>query len=173
MPPEFVKTIRDLIFWEYARLISDSALSDSNQFPLITNKFKELQTGLKWPEILLEDIDTDATKCCYCNSSDRLSYDNIVPERICQHSEIHNLVKVCKTCSTSRDNKGLMTWWGWERRDELSRIVYGKYLKMLYKCHECKETLEQECINMDGAINLLDLEVVFEKTCEPKRVEYR
>ena len=173
MPPEFVKTIRDLIFWEYARLLSDPALSNSKQFPLITNEFKELQTGLKWSEILLEDINTDTTKCSYCNSSDELTYDNIVPERTCHHSEIHNLVKACKTCSTSKGNRDLIAWWGWERRNELSRIVYGKYLKMLYICHECKGTLEQECINMEGALNFLDLGVVFKKSCEPERMEFR
>ena len=121
----------------------------------------------------MKDINEDTTKCSYCNSSDGLYNDNKVPERTYQHSEIHNLVKVCKACSTYRGNSDLIAWWGWERRHEMSRIVYGKYLKMLYICHKCKGTLDQECINMDGAINLLDLEVVFKKSCEPERLEYR
>lgn len=60
MPPSAVKTVRDLIFWEYAKLIAGAALSDRKQFPFVMKKFKELQTDkIKRSEILREDLRLD------------------------------------------------------------------------------------------------------------------
>jgi len=42
MPPGYVRTIREEIFYEYAKLISRSAYS-SLQRPFITDRFKKLR----------------------------------------------------------------------------------------------------------------------------------
>jgi hypothetical protein len=44
MPPPFVKTIREEILYEYAKLISRSAYS-SLQRAFITDRFKKLRNG--------------------------------------------------------------------------------------------------------------------------------
>ena len=106
MPPKAVKTVKDLIFWEYAKLISGAALDNRKQFPFIMKKFKELQTGkIKWSEILREDLSMDTTKCAYCNSTENLSNDHVVPKRECHFAEIHNIVKSCKTCNSSKGDR--------------------------------------------------------------------
>ena len=41
MPPSYVKTIRQLIYWEYAKLMAESAgLADN--FGFIVNRYKTL-----------------------------------------------------------------------------------------------------------------------------------
>lgn len=174
MPPSAVKTVKDLIFWEYAKLISGSALSNRKQFPFVMKKFKELQTGkIKWSDILREDLNAETTKCAYCASTEELSNDHIVPKRECHFAEIHNIVKACKKCNSSKSDKDLIDWWGIENKYELPRNVFGKYLKMLYICHECRGTLDKEDINMDGTLNLHDLGAIFNEPCDPERVKLK
>jgi hypothetical protein len=167
MPPSAIKTIKDLIFWEYAKLISGSALKDRKNYGFIMKKFKELQTGkIVWSDILREDLKMDQTRCEYCDSTEALSNDHIVAKRNCHFREIHNIVKACKKCNSSKGNKDLIEWWGRERIYELPRIVYGKYLKMIYVCHECRGTLDNADLNMDGNLNVLDLGEIFNRECE-------
>lgn len=174
MPPTAVKTIKDLIYWEYAKLISGSALQDRKNYGFIMHTFKKLQRGeIKWSDILREDMNVDMARCAYCNSSKELSNDHIVPKRECHYSEIHNIVKACKNCNSSKGDKDLVEWWGIGRRYEIPRIAMGKYLKMLYICHECRGTLDKSDLNADGKFNLLDLGYIFKQPCDPEKVRIK
>ena len=174
MPPTAVKTIRELICWEYAKLISGAALFDRKNYGFIMHTFKHLVTGKKkWSDILREDMNMDVTKCTYCNSAEELSNDHIVPKRECHYAEIHNIVKACRNCNSSKGNKDLIAWWGLEKRYEIPRNVMGKYLKMLYVCHDCRGTLERSDLNQDGKFNLLDLGHIFEEPCDPEKVKVK
>lgn len=44
MPPPYVKTICQLIFWEYAKLMAESAGLSKN-FGFIVNRYKDLVSG--------------------------------------------------------------------------------------------------------------------------------
>ena len=174
MPPTAVKTIRDLIFWEYAKLISGSAGLGRKQYPFIMKKFKELQQDkIKWSSIMREDLKIDNTTCVYCNSIENQGNDHIVPKRECHFAEIHNIVIACRNCNSSKGDRDLIEWYGIERRYELPRIVMGKYLKMLYVCHECRDTLYKTDLNTDGSINLLDLGYIFKQACDPEKVKLK
>ena len=174
MPPKAVKTIRDLIYWEYAKLVSGSALGDRKNYGFVMSAFKKLQGGeMKWSEVLREDLSMDQTKCAYCGKSEDLSNDHIVAKRECHFAEIHNIVKACKNCNSSKGDKDLIEWWGIERRYEIPRNVMGKYLKMLYICHDCRGTLEQKDLNQDGVIDLSDLAAIFKIPCDPEKARSR
>ena len=45
MPPAVVKTVGDLIFWQYAKIIADSAGIRKTDYGFVMNKFKQLQGG--------------------------------------------------------------------------------------------------------------------------------
>jgi len=96
-----------------------------------------------------------------------------VPKRECHYAEIHNIVKACKKCNSSKGDKDLIEWWGVARRYELPRIVMGKYLKMLYICHRCRQTLEKRDLNQDGKFDLLDLGHIFKNPCDPEKVKQK
>jgi hypothetical protein len=42
VPPRAVKTIQDLIFWKYAKIISNSSEYGKNQYGFIMDRFKKL-----------------------------------------------------------------------------------------------------------------------------------
>jgi hypothetical protein len=45
VPPPAVRTIRDLIYWQYAKVISESARFGKKQFAFVIDRFKKLQGG--------------------------------------------------------------------------------------------------------------------------------
>lgn len=52
MPPPAVKTVRDLIFWQYAKIIAESAGMGKRNWRFVMRKFKQLQEGeMFWNEI--------------------------------------------------------------------------------------------------------------------------
>ena len=52
MPPPVVKTVRDLIFWQYAKIISGSAGFGRTNYRFVMSRFKGLQCGdIFWDEI--------------------------------------------------------------------------------------------------------------------------
>jgi hypothetical protein len=55
MPPPAVKTIRDLIFWQYAQLISKSAGIGLSGRAFQMDRFKKLQSGsIEWSTTIRE-----------------------------------------------------------------------------------------------------------------------
>ncbi len=62
-----------------------------------------------------------------------------------------NMVLACETCNTSRGDKGVFEWLGLKEKDNLHRLVAGKYLKQLHSLHEAAGTL---------AIGVSDLDIL-------------
>lgn len=55
MPPSAVKTLRDLIFWQYAKIISQSADFGKTNYRFIMSRFKKLQSGeITWSSSIRE-----------------------------------------------------------------------------------------------------------------------
>lgn len=145
MPPSAVKTVRDLIFWQYAKLISDSAGYGKTQYPFIMSKFKELQAGkIVWSTSIREYVHEleHTNECIYCGSKENLSIDHLIP-RVRGGPDIpDNAVQACRHCNSSKSDRGVYEWFKIDRKDELPRVVEGKYLKLLYKVHEERGTID-------------------------------
>ena len=45
MPPAVVKSVEDLIFWQYAKIIAVSAGIGKKDYGFVMNKFKQLRQG--------------------------------------------------------------------------------------------------------------------------------
>lgn len=57
MPPRAVKTIQDLIFWQYAKIISQSAGYGKRQWGFVMNRFKKLRNGeISWSTSIREYV---------------------------------------------------------------------------------------------------------------------
>ena len=144
MPPAAVKTIRDLLYWQYAKLIARSAGYDKN-YGFIMERFKKLQSGkVNWSGSIREYIkERDVTgECIYCSSKTGLSVDHLIPRSRGGPESSDNAVMACKACNSSRGDKGIYEWYELEGRNEVPRIVEGKYLKELYALHKRKGTLD-------------------------------
>jgi hypothetical protein len=145
MPPTAVKTIRDLIYWQYAKIISESAGAGKKQYAFVMDRFKKLQSGeIEWSGTIREYIREREmpNQCIYCGSTADISYDHLI-SRNCGGPDIpDNVVMACKGCNSSKGDKGIYKWFTLDRRYEVPRVVEGKYLKLLYKLHSVVGTLD-------------------------------
>lgn len=81
MPPPYVRTIRDEIHYEYAKLISRSALGEIN-YKFISDRFKKLQAGEITPSGTLREWEREQSLpkvCVYCRAASGLTTDHLVP----------------------------------------------------------------------------------------------
>ncbi len=159
MPPSSIKTIKDLLHYQYAKLIAKSA-NKNNDYKFIMSKKKQLDLG----EINMSGFDRefrhiDKSRCVYCPSTDNLSLDHIISRKKGGINSRDNSVDACRSCNSSKGSKGLYEWYGLSNKDKLPRIVEGTYLKFLYKIHKSNGTLDATDLNGDGKLNVLDLEV--------------
>lgn len=167
MPSPSIKTIRDLIFYQYAKIIADavgvSKTNKSEYFSFVMDRVNKLRIG----EINMSAITRELKKqivsteksCEYCGKQNDLSWDHLIPQSKDGPDIVENLVLCCKSCNSSKGNRGLYAWFGLKNKDKLPRIVAGKYLKLLYELHLQRGTLEALDLNNDGKLDVLDLEV--------------
>ncbi|MEW6567708.1 MAG: HNH endonuclease [Chloroflexota bacterium] len=170
MPPKHVKTVRQLIHWQYAELMAKSAGFGGN-YGFITSRYKRLVSGeMKWSSLMkdhLEELEKGRV-CAYCGSTSGLSADHIIPSsragidprisRLLESSD--NSVCACRKCNSSKGDRDVFEWYGQERADEIPKLVLSKFLKLAYALHETQGTLDLEDPNMDGVLDIYDLGVV-------------
>ncbi|MES2274164.1 MAG: HNH endonuclease [Chlamydiota bacterium] len=161
MPPHAVKTIKDLIFYQYAKIIASSAAIPGYKF--VMNRMKMLSSGEIKMSVILRELKMQMSgeeRCCeYCRSTENLSWDHLIPRSKNGPDTAENGVWACRLCNSSKGSKGIYEWYGVDRKDELPRLVAGKYLKLLYEIHEARATLNATDLNGDGRLDVLDLEV--------------
>ncbi len=138
MPPAYVQTIREEILYEYAKLISRSALGSIN-YKFVSDRFKKLRNE----EITMSGTIKEWQKeqelprvCVFCGATEDLSTEHLIPKHRGGSDSPDNLVLSCLRCNTSRGAKGIFEWLGLKEKDRLHRLVAGKYLKELYTLHE-------------------------------------
>lgn len=170
MPPKYVQTVRQLIYWEYAQLIARAAGFEGN-YAFIVSRYKKLQSGeMKWSSSIrdrLKELDKGKV-CIYCGSATGLTVDHIIPAsragidprvtRLLESAD--NTVCACKKCNASKGNKDVFEWYGPDRVNEIPKLVLSKFLKLAYELHETQGTLDLADPNMDGVLNIYDLGVV-------------
>jgi len=144
MPPAYVSTIREEIYYEYAKLISRSAYG-SLQRGFITDRFKKLQGGEITISGTMREWEREQElpkECVFCRSISDLTTDHLIPRNKGGNDSADNVVLACQPCNTSRGEKGIFEWLGLKEKDELHRLVAGKYLKQLLTLHEQAGTIE-------------------------------
>jgi len=146
MPPSAVRTVKDLIFWQYSKIIAESAGFGKSNYGFIMSRFKGLQSGkLQWSGSIREWIKERERpdECIYCGSKKDLSTDHLIPRNRGGPDIGDNAVRACKSCNSSKGDNGVYEWFTLDSRDGVPRIAEGKYLKLLYDLHEAKGTLDK------------------------------
>jgi len=185
MPDRDVKTVRDQIYYQYAKIAARNAFNCKDgeeakrkHYGFIKTMLRDLQSGRKsWSDIEREDwllVDSDK-KCVYCGATEKLSREHIVPKSLsikpeCKDCDtihgIHNQVWACKNCNSKKGTKGLYEFYAELHPgdklffDRLPRILEGKYLKTIFKCHECAGTLDAGDLDGDGRVRVWELDWV-------------
>jgi len=146
MPPAAVKTVRDVIYWQYAAIMTGAATGHKNEWALRMSFLSKLKSGeIVWStnvhEWLLEKENPNV--CIYCGATEQLTTEHMLPRSRAGEDVFDNVVRVCKTCNSSKGAKGLYEWKGLDAKNDHHRIAEGKYLKYLYGLHERQGTLDQ------------------------------
>ncbi|MEG8946409.1 HNH endonuclease [Rosettibacter firmus] len=185
MPDKDVKTIRDLIFYQYAKIIArrsfgipDGKEAKRQHYGFIKQTFRELKNGVKsWSEITREDwqLVDSKKKCIYCGTESNLQKEHIVPRSLnikpdCKTCDIiqgiHNQIWSCQKCNLLKGRKGLYEFFKYlypnEKKfyDLIPPLLEKKYLKTIYNCHECAQTLDNGDIDGDKEISVLDIDFI-------------
>jgi len=184
MPPAIVKTIREEIYWQYAKLISKSSGFGIENRAFQMSTFLKLREGkMKWSNAINEYVRERerGNVCIYCGSTDKLTLEHILPRSRGGPNIADNAVFVCKKCNSSKGSKRLYEWFGYQNRDKISGIAEGKYLKLIFDLHKklrtldtrrdqlqqlcCKCDMEEECkkIGKEGKLTVYCLEGIFTK----------
>jgi len=144
MPPPYVRTIREEILYEYAKLISRSAYK-SLERGFITDRFKKLRDGEITISGTMREWEREQElykECVFCRATFDLTTDHLIPRSRRGDDSADNVVLACQQCNASRGEKGVFEWLGLKEKDKLHRLVAGKYLKQLLTLHEQAGTLE-------------------------------
>lgn len=119
MPPSAIKTIKDLIFYQYAKIIASSAGISGYKF--IMNRMKMLSSGDINMSSALRELKIQmgcGQKCCeYCQSTENLSWDHIIPRAKGGPDTGENGVWACRSCNSSKGRKGIYEWYGLDKKD--------------------------------------------------------
>ncbi len=179
MPDRDVKSIRHLIYYQYAKIIARSAFGEdakSSSYGFIKKTFRELVLSEKmWSDIIREDKQfvKAEKKCIYCGSSENLEWEHIVPKSIsinercpsCDRVQgIHNMIWSCMDCNSKKWKKGLYHFYkelypqDKKFYDKIPTLLEKKYLKTIYFCHQCNGTLDSGDLDKDGVITVLDMD---------------
>lgn len=145
MPPKYVKTIREELLYEYAKLISRSVFKGQLNRGFITDRFKALRDGTITISGTNREWEKEAELpkvCVFCGSGKNLERDHLIPVNRGGRDAADNMVWSCRTCNASRGSRGIFEWLGLKEKDDLHRLVAGKYLKELLDLHEKESTLE-------------------------------
>jgi hypothetical protein len=165
MPDREVQTIRDLIFYQYAKIIAKAALgpdAKKSAYGFIKTKFRELRDNReKWSDILREDKEfvNSEKVCAYCRGTDHLEWEHIVPRSLainercagCDRIQgIHNQIWACRSCNSKKGTMGLYHFMKEIHPDAkpfsdcIPPLLEKKYLKTIWWCHQCRGTLDRD-----------------------------
>ena len=151
MPPSVVKSVEDLIYWQYAKIIAESAGFGKKDFGFVTNRFKQLKQGsIAWNEIreyVKEKQQND--ECIYCGAKTNLTLDHLLPRHFNGPDNERNVVWVCKSCNSSKGAKRLYEYYVVNgglnaAKYGVPRIAEGKYLKFAHEVFGANGMLEMK-----------------------------
>jgi hypothetical protein len=148
VPPATVKTVEDLIYWQYAKIIAESAGVGKKEWGFVTSKFKLLKQGLiSWNELREFIIEKQVNECIYCGAKSSLTLEHLLPRHFHGPDNEKNVVWVCKNCNSKKGAKRLYEYFVFkggldEAKYRVPRIAEGKYLKFAHEAIAAHRMLE-------------------------------
>ena len=185
MPDRDVQTIQDLIWYQYAKIVTRSAFKTGDgkaakkeHYGFIKKTFLDLKTGRKsWSDILREDwqLVEGERQCTYCGGQEDLHREHIVPRSLrirpeCQSCDtiqgIHNQVWACGPCNLRKGDHGLYEFYRQQHAgdrkyyDLIPPLIEKKYLKTIFNCHRCAGTLDCGSLVGGPELTVLDIDAI-------------
>ncbi|MGD2201005.1 MAG: HNH endonuclease signature motif containing protein [Candidatus Bathyarchaeota archaeon] len=160
MPPSAVRSLKDLIFWQYAKIISESAGFGKRNYGFIMDRFKKLQSGeIEWSSSIREWVKEreNPINCIYCGVEEKLTVEHMIPLSRGGPDNPDNAVMVCSHCNSLKGDKRLYEFFELKNRNRIPRIAEGKYLKLLYDKLDNRDLLDLDKDRIADLCELCDL----------------
>jgi hypothetical protein len=138
-------TVRDLLYWEYAKLIAGSAMGDRRAFGFVTVTYNKLRAGKLNPTAILTEnkrLIAEGKSCAYCGATGRLEWEHVIPLALGGPDSIDNLVRACRSCNAAKGARDPYQWLLDQPEKEVPRLVLGKLLKLLFDAYEQQGLLD-------------------------------
>ena len=140
MPPAAIRDLRDLLYWQYAKIIADSAGVGKKQWAFVMDRFKKLQSGeIAWDSIReYVKEHNDFHRCLYCGRAGDLTLDHLFPRARNGPEDEKTAAWVGRVCNASKGARRLYEFYTTSKgglqaaKYDVPRLAEGKYLKLLY-----------------------------------------
>ena len=163
--PRTLSTVRELIYWEYAKLISEKAVGDRLNYKFANFTFQKLFSGKATPSSILSEnkqLFLLGDVCAYCGATGDLHWEHIIPASIGGPDSIDNMVRACAPCNLA---KGALDPYQWYFRkkaiEQIPRIVLGKFLKVVFEEYATHDALDSPEFMMLHAVERVTLSSIF------------
>ncbi len=128
------------MYWQYAKIIADSAGVGKKQWAFVMDRFKKLQSGeIAWDSIReYVKEHNDFHRCLYCGRAGDLTLDHLIPQSLHGPEDEKNAAWVCRSCNASKGARRLYEFYATSKgglqaaKYDVPRLAEGKYLKLLY-----------------------------------------
>ncbi len=143
MPPPEVQTLRALLYWQYAKILSSSAGMGKRQWNFVMDRFLKLRDrGIAWDSIH-EYVrkGEDSEHCIYCGRTEGLQPDYLIPTTFHGPEDKRNSTCACGSCRTSKGKRRVYEYWASQggldaAKYDVPRIAECKYLALLHDLFE-------------------------------------
>ncbi len=159
LPPAVVKTVSDLIYWQYAKIIAQSAGKGKKDYGFVMNKFKQLREGeIFWNEIREYVKEKEyQNECIFCGATTNLTLEHLLPQKHHGPNVEKNLIWICKSCNSQKGARRLYEHFairaGVEAaKYDVPRIAEGKYLKLAFEAFKEHNLLEVNVTQLNNSI---------------------
>ena len=163
MPRSF-KTVRELIYWEYAKIISERAIGDRKNYKFSNFTFQNLINGKTKPSSILSEnqqLFLIGNVCAYCGATGKLHWEHIIPRSAGGPESIDNMVRACPRCNLEKGARDPYQWYLRNKPEPIPRIVLGKFLKIVFEEHERRNLLDSREYMKNQAIERITLSSIF------------
>ncbi len=151
--------LKDRIFWAYANLSmffasyeKGKTVYDTQSYMIRAKIFKGLRTGaMKIHSMFIDHhYKTDIGEfCAYCGvKHDRLALDHILPKSKGGRDTGDNLIKVCKSCNSSKGDKDLLEWC-YQLEVFPDPWILRTYLKLVYEYSVANDLMDKHSNELD------------------------
>ena len=162
--PRTFSTVRELIYWEYAKLISEKAVGNRQNYKFTNFTYQKLIHGKASPSSILSEnqqLFHMGDVCAYCGATGPLHWEHIVPVSVGGPDNIDNMVRACAPCNLTKGARDPYQWYLGNKPEQIPRVVLGKFLKIVFEKYAARDLLDSADYMAAHAVERITLSSIF------------